>query len=273
MAYLGYGLGLNGVVDPALGLGYPGLGLGYPGLGYGLGYDGLWGGAGLANIATTERFGLALGNEVQNFGLANIAATERNGDKNWAATYNIGLQNLMATERNGTANLVATERNYGLLSSALQQGIGSINTNAYLIANQQALQAAQYDAANATRSKDIQIQVLGSTNMLSHQISDARNHIQKDIADSRSALALLTTQKTNELALQAEHNNATTNAHISECCCKTNANITDSQNVILGAFSANENARLKEALALANTANLLNRIDHHHHRFTSGNTF
>ena len=92
MAYLGYGLGYNGLADSALGagLGYPGLG--YPGLGYGLGYGGLWGGggAGLANIATTERFGLAVGNEVQNFGLANIAATERNGDKNWAATYNIG---------------------------------------------------------------------------------------------------------------------------------------------------------------------------------------
>ena len=256
MAYLGYGLGLNGVVDPALGLGYPGLGLGL-GLGYGLGYDGLWGGAGLANIATTERFGLALGNEVQNFGLANIAATERNGDKNWAATYNIGLQNLMATERNGCANLVATERNYGLLSSALQQGIGSINTNAQLIANQQALQAAQNDAANATRAKDIQIQLLGSTNILSQQISDAKNNIQKDIADSKSALELLTVQKTNELALQAERNNATTNAHIEECCCNTNTALVATQNIVNTGFSNAEVSRLKDAFAAANTINLL----------------
>lgn len=259
MAYLGYGLGN----ELGLGVGYPGLG--YPGLGYlGLGYPGLYGygygyDAGLANIATTERFGLALGNEVAQYGLANIAATERNGDKNWAATYNIGLHNLMATDRNGTANLVATERNYGLLSSAFERGVGSINTNAQAIANQQALQAAQNDAANANRAKDIQIQLLGSTNQLALQIADAKNNIQKDIANSQSALALLTTQKTNELALQAERNYSATNAHISECCCKTNAHITESENTILGAINNTETARLKEALSYANTVNLINR--------------
>jgi hypothetical protein len=274
MAYLGYGLGYNGLVDPALGVGLGGVGypgLGYPGLGYGLGYDGLWGGAGLANIATTERFGLAVGNEVQNFGLANIAATERNGDKNWAATYNIGLHNLMSTERHGCANLVATERNYGLLSSSFERGVGSINTNAQLIANQQALQAAQNDAANATRAKDIQVQLMGSTSALALQISDSKNQIQKDIADSKCALELLTVQKTNELALQAERNNCQTNAHISEGFCNTNKNIADSESTILAAINTNETARLKEALAYANTVNLINRHGHHHHHHTVGN--
>ena len=243
MAYLGYGLGYNGLADSALGagLGYPGLG--YPGLGYGLGYGGLWGGgggAGLANIATTERFGLAVGNEVQNF---------------------------------GCANLVATERNYGLLSSSFERGVGSINTNAQLIANQQALQAAQNDAANANRAKDIQVQLLGSTSALALQISDSKNQIQKDIADSQSALALLTVQKTNELALQAEKNNCHTNAHISEGFCNTNKNIADSENAILAAINTNETSRLKEALAYANTVNLINRSGHHHHHHTVGNFF
>lgn len=254
MSYLGYpynglglGLGLGlGAIDPLYGYGY-GLG------GYG-GY-----GMGLANIATTERFGLALGNEVQNFGLANLAATERNGDKNWAATHHMGLHNLMSTDRNGTANLVATERNYGLLSSALQAGFGNVNTTAQQIAGQQAVQAAQYDAANLGRAKDIQLQVVASTNLLSNQISDTKNQIQKDIADSKSALELLTVQKTNELALQAERNNAETNAHIEECCCKTTAGFTATQNVINTNFSNADASRLKEALSTANTINLLAR--------------
>ena len=270
MAYLGYGLGTD-LGYPGLGLGYPGLGLGYPGyLGLGYGYDGLYG-PGLANIATTERFGLAVGNEVAQFGLANIASTERNGDKNWAATHNMGLHNLMATDRNGCANLVATERNYGLLSSALERSVGSINTNAQLIANQQALQAAQNDAANANRAKDIQVQLLGSTSALALQVSEAKNSIQKDIADSQSALALLTTQKANELALQAEKNNCATNAHITEGFCRTNSHITESENAILAAINTNETSRLKEALAYANTVNLINRHGHHHH--TSGSFF
>jgi hypothetical protein len=253
MAYLGYGLGygLGLGADAALAYG----GLGPYGYGYGFGPYGYE--MGLANIATTERFGLALGNEVQNFGLANIAATERNGDKNWAATHHMGLHNLMATDRNGTANLVATERNYGLLSSALQAGFGSVNTNAQLIANQQAIQAAQYDTNNLTRAKDIQLQVAASTNLLSTQISDSKNQIQKDIADSKSALELLTVQKTNELALQAERNTAAINANIEECCCKTTAGITSTQNVINNSFVNSENARLKEALSTANTINLL----------------
>jgi hypothetical protein len=260
MAYLGYGLGYG------LGLGADGLGyggLGYGGLGYGgLGYGGLGYGLepyslGLANIATTERFGLALGNEIQNFGLANLASTERNGDKNWAATHHMGMHNLMATDRHGTANLVATERNYGLLGAALERGFGSVNTNAYLIANQQAVQAAQYDTNNLTRSKDIQLQVAASTNLLSTQISDSKNQIQKDIADSKSALELLTVQKTNELALQAERNSALTNSNIADCCCKTNANIASLQNTVTNSFTNSENARLKEALSVANTINLL----------------
>jgi len=260
MAYSGYGLGTD--LGLGYGLGYPGLGygLGYPGLGYGLGYGGYgFEGPGLANIATTERFGLALGNEVQNFGLANLAATERNGDKNWAATHHMGLHNLMSTDRHGTANLVATERNYGLLGSALERGFGSVNTNAYLIANQQAVQAAQYDTNNLARAKDIQLQVAASTNLLSTQISDSKNQIQKDIADSKSSLELLTVQKTNELALQAERNNAATNAHIEECCCTTNAAIVATQNVVNTGFSNAEVSRLKDALAAANTVNLLAR--------------
>ncbi len=257
MAYLGYPYlnGLNGLgaLDP-LGYGYGlGLGYGYAGYGYGVGPYGM----GLANIATTERFGLALGNEVQNFGLANLASTERNGDKNWAATHHNGLHNLMATERNGAANLIATERNYGLLSNAIIGGFGNVNTNMQQIAGQQAVQAAQYDANNITRSKDIQLQIAASTGLLSTQVSDTKNQIQKDIADAKAALELLTVQKTNELALQAVQNTNTITSRIDECCCSLNAGLTNVQNTFVNTFNNAENARLKEALATANTINLL----------------
>ena len=102
---------------------------------------------------------------------------------------------------------------------------------------------------------------------MSYQLLDAKNCIQKDIAISHASLALLTTEKANELAFQAERNSCQTNAYIAEGFCKTNANIADSEYNIIAACNANENARLKDALAYANTVNLINRRN----QGTSGN--
>lgn len=274
MAYLGYG---------GLGYGYGGLGYGYGGLGYGgLGYGGYgYGGLGyggygvdsptvngLANIATTERIGIGLGNEVAQFGFSNRDAIERNGDKSVFSTQNFGLANLLSTERNGVANLLSSERSYSGLSSIIYQNAGLINANInQAITNQNSL-AAQYDSANATRAKDIQLQLSNSTGFLATQISDSKNQIQKDIADSKSALALLSTQQTNAIQLQAAQNSAQTDSKIDKCCCETNMNITATGNKTDALISSLDNTRIKDALLLANTTNLLLRAG-----FTSGNLF
>jgi hypothetical protein len=258
MAYFGYGGLYNGYGG---GYGYGGLGYGYGGPGFGVGSV-----DGLANIATTERVGIGLGNEIAQFGFTNRDAIERNGDKSVFSTQNFGLANLLATERNGTTNLIATERNLGLLGSSINQNTGLIiSTVQNAISNQNTI-AAQYDAANAIRAKDIQLQLSNSTGLLSTQISDSKNQIQKDISESKSALALLSTQQTNAIQLQAAQNSATTDSKIDKCCCETNMNITATGNKTDNLITTLDNARVKDALLLANTANLLLRAG-----FTAGN--
>jgi hypothetical protein len=274
MAYLGYnglGTGLGTGLGVGLGVGYGGLGyggLGYGGLGYGgLGYfgDGIAGGT-VAGIAANERLTIGLGNQVQNFGLANIASTERNGEFNQQSTQNFGLINLLATQNNGRDNLAATIHNGGHISAQIAHSTGKITKNAWQIANQQNILATQFNTANIIAQKDAQLQLAQSTNVITLQASNNKNDIQKDIAESKSFFALLSAQQSAAAQLQAEQNNTTTNAHIAECCCRTESKIVETGNKTDTLILALDNAKIKEQLALQTTINLINQA-----RNSSGN--
>ena len=217
-------------------------------------------GTNIANMAANERLSIAVDDTVDKHSLALREAIERNGTWNASSTERTATATALAVDRNGAAAIASTERNGGVIATSIQRESGQIQTAQERIAGETRAVLATNNTAAALLGKDIQLEICDTTGKLSLQASSNAGKVELDISKVKAALEYQASQNTAAVQLEAVKNKAALSAQLAECCCELKQTVGAAAQETQKVLQEIENNRIRDALAAANTENLIARL-------------
>jgi hypothetical protein len=217
-------------------------------------------GTNIANMAANERLTIALDDSISKTSLANRESVERNGSESRNATNNAAIAQALAIERTGANNVSAVERNSGYLMKSVEKNAGKIQTAQEKIAGETRNILGTNNTAAALLGKDIQLDISETTGKLSLQASQNVGKVELDINKVKAHLEFQASENTAALQLEAVKNKSSLSAQLAECCCELKQIVASSAQETQKVLQEIENNRVRDALAAANTENLIARM-------------
>ena len=214
----------------------------------------------IASIASDQRLTIATNDTISKSQLANREAIERNGQFAISSTERNGVATTLAVERNSITGMESTERNGSVIMNAIERTTGDIKTSQERIAGETRQIVGTNNTAAALLGKDIQIQICDTAGKLSIQSSQNTGKLEVDIKKVKASLELQASQNTAEIQLEAVKHKASLSAQLAECCCEIKETVKCSSQDTQKVLQEIENNRIRDALAQANTENLISRF-------------
>ncbi len=219
-------------------------------------------GTNLANMANAERFSLNINDNIYRSGLANRESIERNAD--WIMQGMDRDSNRLsdAIERNGSGAIHTTERAVNYITNLVQSQTTDIKHNQYSIAAETRQLINNHNSKAIEMNKDGIINDNINTGKIQLQASQYFGQSELDIASVKSKLEIQAAQNTSNIQLEALKNKNSLSAQLAECCCELKQIVKMSNQHTQQIIQDIENNRVRDALAAANTENLISKFNH-----------
>ena len=105
------------------------------------------------------------------------------------------------------------------------------------------------------------MEICDTTGKLSLQASQNVGKVELDINKVKAHLEFQASENTAALQLEAVKNKSSLSAQLAECCCELKQIVTSSAQETQKVLQEIENNRIRDALASANTENLIARMN------------
>jgi hypothetical protein len=210
----------------------------------------------VANMASAERLGFSIDDNIDKQSIALREAIERNALGNLTAIDRVGTAGALSTDRNGRDNIKATERN----ASSVIRETGNIMTAQQAIANETRHILAINNTAAALAAKDIQLDICEQTGKLGLQSSENFGSLSSQVLDVKCKLEFQGAQNTAAIQLEALKNKMDLSAQLAECCCELKESVHSAAAQTQTVVREIESNRVRDALAAATTENLIARL-------------
>ena len=217
-------------------------------------------GTNLANMANTERLSLNINDNIYRSSLANREAIERNADWISSAVERNSSHLASAVERTGAAAVQATERSTNEITNLVQHTTGEIKNNQHSIAGETRKLINEHHSKFVELNKDGVINDNQNTGKIQLQASQYFGQTELDIASVKNKLELQAAQNTAQVQLEALKNKNAISAQLAECCCELKQLVQNSAQTTQQVLQEIENNRIRDALAAANTENLISKL-------------
>lgn len=220
-------------------------------------------GTNLANMASTERLGIAVDDSIYKASMENRNAIERNADFNRDSTEKHGAAIALAVERTGAAGVAATNRSASEVLATVERTTGGIQTAQALNSIELRDLMNTHNISNLNNAKEILLNDNSNAGKITLQASQYFGQTELDISSIKSKLELQAAQNTASVQLEAVKNKNSISAQLAECCCELKQIVLGSSQTTQKVLQEIENNRIRDSLAAATTENLISKLTQH----------
>ena len=214
----------------------------------------------LENMASAERLGIAIKDDIYKTSQHNRNAIDRTADLNREVTDNYGTTIALGIERTGADNVAVTEHTNSQVLSTVERNTGVILTNMALDSVEKRDLMYKHDYSHNQNTKEILLNDNKNTVGIEHQAVVNLYKTKKDLVHVETSLELQAVKDTACIQLEALKLQSESATEMAACCCELKEEVAKTEFQTQQMARDIESNRIRDALSAATTQNLINKL-------------